>query len=284
MIIGGSGSAELAKKVAQELGEKLAKTEYKKFPDGEVYIRLREPVKGEVIIVQGTHHPQYENLAELLFWADLARSEGAEKVTAVVPYLAHARQDKRFEEGELVSSDTIIKLLKAVGVGAVLTVDLHFYRKEGKFDLRGINGYNVAAAGLLADYARKMRPGVLVVTPDAGSVEQAKAVGGKSLEKKRKSSFEVEIAGLPDVEGKDVMILDDMITTGGTMRKAVDNARKAGAKTVIAAATHAAFCAGGYEKVKEGADYLITTDSIPFETGVVSVAPKIAGALKKWKR
>lgn len=282
MIVGGTGSKELAKAIAKELGQELAKVEFKRFPDGEIYVRALEGMDKEVVVVQGMHAPQYDNLMELLLLVKMAKENGAEKVTAVVPYFAHARQDKVFEDGEIIAAEVVAGMLKGAGVDRILTVDLHFFRKEGKFDLFGIKGYNVTAADVLTGYVREKFPEAVVITPDGGSAEQAKAVGGVSLQKVRKDSYSVEMGGLPDVEGKDVLILDDMITSGGTMRKAIDLVRKAGARKIVAAATHAAFTGGGYEKVKV-ADFVVTTDCIPHKTNMVSVGPKIAGVLKSWK-
>jgi len=282
MIVGGTGSAGMAEEIAKELGDRLAKAEYKRFPDGEIYVRALEKLDGDVVVVQGTHAPQYENLMELLLLVKMAKENGAEKVTAVVPYFAHARQDRVFEAGEIVAAELVGDLMKVAGVDRILTVDLHFHRKEGKFDLFGIKGYNVTAADVLVDFVKKDYPEVVVITPDVGSSEQAKKVGGVSLSKVRKDSYSVEMEGLPDVKGKDVLILDDMITSGGTMRKAIDLVRKAGASKIIAAATHAAFCGDGYEKVRV-ADLIVTTDTIPHETSKVSLGPKIAKVLKEWK-
>lgn len=282
MIVGGTGSKGLAGEIAKALGDRLAKVEYKKFPDGEIYVRALEKFKGDVVVVQGTHAPQYENLIELLLLVNMAKENGAGRVTAVVPYFAHARQDKVFEAGEIVAAELVGKLLAAAGADRVVTVDLHFHRKEGEFNLFGVKGYNVTAADVLADYVRTKFPEVMIITPDIGSAEQAKKVGGVSLQKKRKDSYTVEMKGLPEVEGKDVLILDDMVTSGGTMRKAIDLVRKAGARKVIAAATHAAFSGDGYEKVGV-ADLVVTTDCIPHESSKVSIGPKIAKVLQEWK-
>ncbi|MFH1786841.1 MAG: ribose-phosphate diphosphokinase [archaeon] len=285
MIIGGSASLELAKKISAESGEPLAAVKHKKFPDGEVYVKLEQGKVGEdVTIVQSTHFPQYENFAELLFLAEIAKQYGAKRIRAVVPYLTNAMQDKVFEPGEILAVRPIASAMKAVGIEKILTVDCHFYRKEGPFDAFGIPAYNIGAAPLLLDHVSKKFKDLVIVTPDAGSAEQAKQVGGQNMKKKRISSFEVEIEGLPDVSGKNVLIIDDLIETGGTVRKAIDNVKKAGAAKVAVAATHAAFCCQAYDKIKPMADYVVTSDTIPHETSKVTVAKKIADTMRlgKW--
>ncbi|MFC1454702.1 ribose-phosphate diphosphokinase [Candidatus Undinarchaeota archaeon] len=285
MILGGSASLDLANKIADELGQPLAEIKHKKFPDGEIYVKLeQETLDDDVIIVQSTHFPQYENFAELLFLAELAKEYGAKRIRAVVPYLTNAMQDKVFEHGEIIAVKAIANALKSAGVEKILTIDCHFYRKEGEFDAFGIPAYNLGAAPILLDHVSEKFKDLVVITPDAGSAEQAKQVGGQNLKKTRISSFEVEIEGLPNVSGKNVLILDDLIETGGTVRKAIANVRDSDASKIIVAATHAAFCNEAYEKIKPLADYVVTTDTIPHESSNVSVAKKIADTInsKKW--
>jgi len=283
MIVSGPASAELARKIAKALGQEAIEAEYKKFPDGETYVRLEKGITEPVIVVQGLQDPQNDHLIELLFILDLLNQKGVKKIACVIPYYAYARQDKAFKPGELDSARTIAKLLKASNVSYVITCDLHFQRKEGKFDLFGIPAYNVAASDLLVAKAREEYGEVTVITPDLGSAEQAKAVGGKTLSKKRITSFEVDISGEMEAKGKKVVILDDMVTTGGTMIKALDLAKQKGASRAIAAFTHAAFAGEAKERLKAAADSIIATDTIPSEYSKVTVSGKLAEAIKKWK-
>lgn len=286
MIVAGSASRALAERIASALGEKVAAVERKKFPDGEIYVRLLEKkIEEPAIVVQSLHYPQNDNLVELLFILDLLRQKGVKKVACVIPYYAYARQDKAFLEGELKSAETLAKLLKFFGVRFVVTCDLHFNRKEGKFSLFGIPAHNITASALLAAQAKKMLGGdLVVVTPDFGSAEQARAVGGTALKKKRITSYEVEVEGDADVSGKNVLVLDDIITTGGTVTKAIRLLRERGAKKIAVACTHAACVGDALERIRKTADLVIATDTIPSGVSQVSVAEKIAGVLEKWKK
>lgn len=285
MIVAGSASRQLAERIGAALGEKVAAFEKKNFPDGEIYVRLLEKkVEGPAIVVQSLHHPQNDNLVELLFMLDLLRQKGVKKVACVIPYYAYARQDKAFLEGELKSAETVAKLLGCFGVGFIVTCDLHFNRKEGPFELAGIPAHNITASGLLADYAKKeLGTGLVVVTPDFGSAEQANAVGGTSLRKKRITSYEVEMEGDADVSGKAVLILDDIITTGGTVLKAMGLLKQKGAKKMAVACTHAACVGDAVERIRRDADLFFASDTIPSGISKVSVAEKFAGVLKKWQ-
>jgi len=286
MIVAGSASRALAERIASVLGEKVAAFERKKFPDGEIYVRLLEKKMEEpVIVVQSLHYPQNDNLVELLFILDLLKQKGVKKMACVIPYYAYARQDKTFLEGELKSAETLATLLKFFGVRFVVTCDLHFNRKEGEFGLFGLPAYNITASALLVAQAKKMLgEGLVVVTPDFGSEEQAKAVGGTSLRKKRINSHEVEVWGNASVSGKNVLVLDDIITTGGTIMKAIGLLREGGAKKIAVACTHAACVGGALERIRNAADLVIATDTIPSEVSQVSVAERIAGVLKEWKK
>jgi ribose-phosphate pyrophosphokinase len=274
MIIPGSASMELAKKVAQRSGKKLAEVTLKQFPDKERYVKLPTKVE-EAIIIQTLYPEPNDNLVELLLIADAL--EG--KKTAVIPYYAYARQDKAFEEGEAVSAAIVAHLLKACGISRVITCDLHFHRKEGNFDLFGIPAYNITATDLLQEYVRKnIVRDFELITPDIGARGM---VEGQALKKERLDSYRVKISGKIDVRGRNVVIIDDIITTGGTMLKAIEKVREAGAEKIIAACTHGAFVADSLEKVKSEADYVIATDSIQTEVSKVSIAGKIAELLTK---
>ncbi len=283
MLISGSSSQELARKIAAELNEELIQAETKKFPDGELSVRIEQDITEPAVVIQSLNHPQNDNLVELLFILDLLALKGVKKIACVIPYYAYARQDKVFKKGELDSARTIAKILKDSNVSYAVTCDLHFQRTEGEFDLYGIPAYNVAAGDLLVDKAKQEFGDVTVITPDAGSAEQAKAVGGVSLSKERLTSFEVELSGEVDATGKNILLLDDMVTTGGTMIKALKLMKEKGAAKTIAAFTHAAFVGDASDRLKASADLVIAADTIPSEFAKVTVSEKIAEAIKKWK-
>lgn len=283
MIVAGSASLGLAKRVADGLGEKLVTPEQKTFPDGEAYLRIEERVEGDVIIVQSTHLP-YRNLVELFLLIDLVKRLGAKRIACLVPYLVHARQDKEFDKGEALSAETIFKILKSLGVDYLVTVDLHLHREEGPFTAGGIAAYNVTASDLIVEHMTKKHGPLIVITPDQGSAAQARKVGGQALVKSRKDSETVDIVGVPPLEGKKVLLLDDMITTAGTMCKALELVRKAGAIDVMAGATHGVFCEGSLGRVLKLTDSVVCADTITTPLSKVSVAPKVVEVLKKWKR
>ena len=172
MIIAGSASKDLAEKISVLLKEQLVRPETKKFPDGEIYIRLREKIEEPVIVVQGLHCPQNDHLVELLFILKALKQKGIKKIACVIPYYAYARQDKIFAEGEIASSEVIAELLRDFSAKFVVTCDLHFNRKEGGFSLHGIDAYNVTASDLLVDYIKKEIGDVIIF--NSGSSKRTK--------------------------------------------------------------------------------------------------------------
>ena len=286
-IILGPSSTELGRKIAEILGVKAVSIAHKKFPDGESYIRFEEEIAGEeVAIVQSTGPPQDTNLIQLFILADAAKDLGAKRVVAVVPYLAYARQDKRFLPGEAISIQTIGKLLKASGVDELLTVNIHEEKVLEKFE---IPAKNVSAIGLLADHFRSRGLGdVFALAPDEGAAglasEASKILGGGCgwLHKERdRYTGEIKTEErILDVSGKDVIIFDDIISTGGTIANAVKILKKQGARRVYAACVHPLMIGNAKERIlQSGAEEIVGTDSVPSNVTVVSLAPLLAEAL-----
>ncbi|RJS89371.1 ribose-phosphate diphosphokinase [Candidatus Bathyarchaeota archaeon] len=287
IVIPGPSSPGLGEKVAEGLGVEVVPVEHRLFPDGESYIRLKGSVRGEeVVIVQTTSPPQDRHLIQLFLLARTAKDYGAEKVVAVVPYLAYARQDKRFLEGEALSIDVVIRLIEASGVDALLTLDIHSPDVLERFT---IPVKSLSAIPLIAEHLKaKGFEGAFSLSPDKGAIELAKmgdaVLGGgyDALEKARdRHTGEVRTREkrLP-VEGRDVIIFDDMISTGGTMALAVGLAKKCGARRVVAACTHPLLVGRAVERILEaGADEIVGTDSVPGPHSVVSVAPLIVEGL-----
>ncbi|MFB0543966.1 MAG: ribose-phosphate diphosphokinase, partial [Candidatus Bathyarchaeia archaeon] len=263
--------------------------EHKIFPDGENYLRLRGSVKEEeAIIVQTTSPPQDRHLLQLFLMARTAKDYGAERVVAVVPYLAYARQDKRFLEGEALSIDVVTRLIEASGVDALLTVDVHSSIILERFK---IPAKSLSAIPLVAEYLRPRGfDRAFSLSPDKGAMDLSrmggKVLGGRydSLEKIRdRRTGEVRIAekALP-VEGRDVVVFDDIISTGGTMALAVGLAKRCGARRVVAACTHPLLLGSAVERILgAGADEIVGTDSVPGPYSPVSVAPLIVDALRE---
>ena len=287
IIVPGPSSASLGRKMAEILEAKLVPVAFKKFPDGESYLRFEGEVAGEeVVVVQSTGPPQDTSLIQLLILIDAAKDLGAKRVTAVVPYLAYARQDKRFLPGEAVSIQTVGKLLKAAGVDELLTVNVHEEKVLKKF---GFPAESVSAMSLLAEYFKsKGFQGAFSLAPDRGAVqlavEAAEVLGGEYgwLEKKRDLyTGEVKTEEkILNVSGKDVIIFDDIISTGGTVANAVKILKKQGARRVFAACAHPLMIGNAKEKIlQSGAEGIVGTDSVPSDVTVVSLAPLLAKVL-----
>ena len=287
IIVPGPSSASLGRKMAEILEAKLVPVAFKKFPDGESYLRFEEEVAGEeVVVVQSTGPPQDTSLIQLLILIDAAKDLGAKRVTAVVPYLAYARQDKRFLLGEAISIQTVGKLLKAAGIDELLTVNVHEEKVLKKF---GFPAESVSAMSLLAEHFKsKGFQGAFSLAPDRGAaqlaVEAAEVLGGEYgwLEKKRDLyTGEVKTEEkILNVSGKDVIIFDDIISTGGTVANAVKILKKQGARRVFAACAHPLMIGNAKEKIlQSGAEGIVGTDSVPSDVTVVSLAPLLAKVL-----
>ena len=286
-IVSGPSSTKLGNSIAEILGIETVRVAHKKFPDGESYIRFEGEVAGEeVAIVQTTGPPQDTNLIQLFILADAAKDLGAKRVIAVVPYLAYARQDKRFLPGEAISIQTIGKLLKASGIDELLTVNVHQEKILEKFE---IPARNVSAIGLLANYFKSRGlEGAFALAPDKGAsefaIEASKILGGGYgwLHKERdRYTGEVKTEEKTlDVSGRDAIIFDDIISTGGTTANAVKILKKQGARRIFAACVHPLMIGNAKERIlQSGAEEIVGTDSVPSDITVVSLAPLLAEAL-----
>lgn len=278
----------LAIEIAEKVDGNLASYEDRRFPDNEFYFRIETDLKDkEVIIVQTGYPDPNSSVVELLIIADACRHYGAKKITAVVPYVPYARQDKRFEKGEAYSLETIGKLMKKAGITKLITVDTHFKREYGKYDFFGIEAVNISAGVSLVEFIKKKFKikELHIISPDFGASEMidnaAKKTNSKKagLKKIRKGDYEVEMSGKLKVKGKNVLVLDDIISTGGTMENALKRAEDAGAKKTYAAATHGLFVSDAMTRLKKAADYVVTTDSIENDTAEVSLAEIIVKVL-----
>lgn len=289
IVIPGPASQELGQKIAELLKTKVVPVEFKRFPDGESYIRFDGKIETEdVIIVQTTSPPQNENLLQLFLMADNAKDMKARTITAVVPYLAYPRQDKRFRSGEAFSIKTIVTLLEACGVHRIITVNVHNPKVLRAFKIRFDD---LSAISLLAEYFKdqgfdgafslSLGKKARAVAAEANNVLN----GGHGYIETRRDlltgKVTVERKTLP-VKGKDVIIFDDIISSGGTMIKAIEWVREQGAKSVYAACVHPLLVGDAKDKImKSGADGIVGTNCVPSTVSLVSVAPLIAKALAK---
>ncbi|KUO41075.1 MAG: hypothetical protein AVW05_02980 [Hadesarchaea archaeon DG-33] len=288
IIIAGSASPKLASRVAKQLKCPILNPEIKRFPDGELYVRLDAKLEGKhVVIVQSTHHPQNDNLIELFLLLDAAKDLGARHVTATVPYLISSRQDKLFKPGESTGTHTICKLIEHAGADDFLTVDMQNDRVIQNFS---IPTYNLTATSLLGQYLDKLKlqdPVILGI--DQGSLERVRRVAAELNANydylvKRKVT-QKKITTQPkhlEVAKRDVVLVDDIISTGGNIIEATRILRRQRARKIYVACTHPAVTEDTLQKIlKAGVQSVIATDTIEHRTSLVSVAPIIAGAIQQ---
>jgi ribose-phosphate pyrophosphokinase len=294
IVIQGPASRELGMRVASELGVEPYPVEHRVFPDGESYIRLTSPVREEdVVIVQTTAPGQDQKLMQLFMTAGTAKDLGAKRVTCVVPYLAYSRQDKRFLEGEALSLDTVVGLLESLGVDVLVVVDAHSEESLKSIEEgHSLEVRNLSAIPTLAEeLKRRGFGGAYSLSPDKGAIHLARAAasvlgGGYGFFEKerdrRTGEIEMKVKDLK-ITGERAIVFDDIISSGGTMAKAVEGLKGQGAEVVAAACTHALFMGDAKERIdKAGADLIIVSDTVQVSEDVliVSVAPLIAGALR----
>lgn len=290
IVVAGSSHPGMAHSIARALGVKARFPMVERFPDGEIHI-VAPAVEGTVVYVQTMHPYPNEMLTEMEFAVDLLKEQGAERVIAVVPYLAYTRQDTRHVDGEAVAVRTMLRLLEAAGVNDILSVDIHLHRLglEDLSAMTSIKLHEVSAVDALAKEAGRFLNKPVVVGPDSESERWAKRAAdllGSNydvLEKRRISPKEIEIRPKTmDVKGRDVLIIDDIVSTGDTIKKVIESLRAGGANKIAAAFTHGVLsgedaAAGLY---RAGADYLVSANTINNEFSRVDVGPIIAGKLK----
>jgi len=289
VVVPGPASEELGRRIAKLLKQRIVPIEFKHFPDGESYIRFNGDVENEeVVIVQTTSPPQDENLVQLLLMADTAKEFKAQSITAVVPYFAYARQDQRFRSGEVFSVRTIVTLLQTCGVTRIFTVNSHnpAILKTLKVPIEDLSAVPLLAVhfkntGLDQAFSLALGKKGLATAAEADKIlgggygyiptQRDRITGKVTIEKKPLQ-----------VQGRDVVIFDDIISSGGTMVKAVAWTRQQGARAVHVACVHPLLIGEAESKiVQSGADSIIGTDSVPSHVNVVSIAPLIAKALTR---
>jgi len=287
-VVVGPASQELGEKIVQLTGYEKVNVASRIFPDGESYVRLEGNVEGEhLFIVQTTCAPQDTRLMQLAFMAAAAKRNKAQKVTAVIPYLAYARQDKIFLQGENISIETIAKMLGAAGIDELITVNIH---EANALKLFPFPAKTISAIPLLAQYfIDKGVKNAFALSPDKGAMyiaDQAKQVlGGESgfMEKARDryTGQTTQTASHLDVKGKSVIIFDDIISTGGTIVGAAKILKEQGAEHVYAACVHGLLIGDAEKRILDaGVEEIVATDSIPSKNSKVSLAPLLSQELK----
>lgn len=271
----GSGAYHMREELADRV--ELIEAEIKKFPDGERYVRVLGE-GSEATVVQSTFRPQNEHLIELLLIGDALRERGFERLRAVVPYLAYSRQDRVTKDGEPVSVRAIMRML-GLYYDELYVFDLHNPETLRYFPGRAVN---LSPAKPIADYFREKLGDGLVLAPDRGALGRAGDVARELglefsyFEKKRVSPTEVKMWPVDiDVEGKNVLIVDDIISTGGTMVRAATLLREMGAEKVFVVATHGVFAEGAIERLRGAVDELAVTNSIPTPVSRISLVDEI---------
>jgi ribose-phosphate pyrophosphokinase len=272
-IFTGSANRELAERICKFIGVPLGKATISSFPDGETYVRIEENVRGrDVFLIQPTSPPTNEHLMELLIMVDAARRASADRITAVIPFFGYARQDRKDQPRVPITAKLVANLLNAAGVSRVLTMDLHAQQVQGFFDIPVDHLYSMP---VLIKYLRQRltRPTV-VVSPDVGGLKMASAYSqalGANLAivaKQRKSATDTEALYLiGDVEGKDVLLVDDLTETAGTLTSAAETLKAKGALDIYAAVSHAVLVDLAIPRLqKSKIKELVTTNSTPVRT------------------
>lgn len=271
-LFAGNATPELAQKIADRLYIKLGGASVGRFSDGEISVAINENVRGsDVFILQSTCAPTNDNLMELIVMVDALRRASAGRITAVMPYFGYARQDRRVRSARVpITAKVVADFLSSVGVDRVLTVDLHAEQIQGFFD---VPVDNVFGTPVLLEHMRQQEfDNPVVVSPDIGGVVRARAFAKLMddtdlaiIDKRRPSANVSQVMHIiGDVQGRDCIIVDDMIDTGGTLCKAAEALKSHGAKRVFAYATHPIFSGKAVDNLQDSAiDELVVTDSIP---------------------
>jgi ribose-phosphate pyrophosphokinase len=288
LIIGGSASQKLAAKVAWDLGENLSPIETKRFPDGERYIRIKSEVPKEVVVIQSTGYPQDENLMELFLLLKNLKSLGVERTRVVIPYFGYGRQERRFKSGEAVSAVIVAELLEAAGATEIYSINLHEKNIKEFFK---IPVHEISAMPLIANYIKEQIDDPMIIGPDKGALGFAEEISTilkcdcDYLDKIRISPDKVQMKPKNlDVAGRDVVIIDDIISTGGTIVSASRILKGLGANKVIVGCVHPILVEDALLKIfAAGVDDVFSTDTLKSDVSTISVAPLVAGYLKKYE-
>ena len=300
-LISGRGHPELSLEISEYLGLPLGAVRVADFPDGEISVQLDHNIRGcDVFLIQPTGPPSNDNLMELLILIDACRRASASRITAVIPYFGYARQDRKDAGRVPITAKLVANLIVQAGADRVLTMDLHAAQIQGFFDVPVDHLY---AAPILDEYFQSLgvpAEEIVVLSPDEGSIKRSlthvRELGGSLaiVDKRRSSATETEQANLigGPIEGRTVLIFDDMISTGGSIVGAVEVAREHGARDIYVGASHAVLCGGAPARLREaGIKQCVFTNSLPLtgdkqlpDMTVVSVAPLLGEAIRRIHR
>jgi len=282
VLFTGNANPALAQEIATNLGISLGKAAVGRFSDGETTVEIQQNVRGrEVFVLQSTCAPTNDNLMELLVMVDALKRASAQRITAVIPYFGYARQDRRPRSTRVpISARVVANMLEAVGVNRLLTMDLHADQIQGYFNIPVDNIY--ASPVLLSDLQAKKYDDLVVVSPDVGGVVRARALAKQLgcdlaiIDKRRPKANVSEVMHvIGEIDGRNCVIMDDMIDTAGTLVKAAEVLKERGAKSVYAYCTHAVFSGPAIERIKAShLDEVVITNTIPLAE-IAKGTPKI---------
>jgi len=282
VLFTGNANPVLAQEMATHLGVELGRASVGRFSDGEVTVEIRQNVRArDVFVVQSTCAPTNENLMELFMMVDALKRASARRITAVIPYFGYARQDRRPRSTRVpISAKVVANMLETVGVERLLTMDLHADQIQGFFDIPVDNIY--ASPVLLSDVKSKAYPNLVVISPDVGGVVRARALAKQLgcdlaiIDKRRPAAGISEVMHvIGEIDGRNCVIMDDMIDTAGTLVKAAEVLKERGAKSVYAYCTHPVFSGPAVERIaKSQIDEVVITNTIPL-SDAAKACPKI---------
>lgn len=298
VVFTGNANRGMAEEIAKHLGTSLGAADVGRFSDGEVTVEIKQNVRTrDVFVVQPTCAPTNDNLMELLVMVDALKRASAQSICAVIPYFGYARQDRRVRSTRVpITAKVVANMLQAAGVNRVLTMDLHADQIQGFFDIPVDNIY--ASPVLLGDLKQKQYDDLIVVSPDVGGVVRARALAKQLgcdlaiIDKRRPKANVSEVMHvIGDIDGRNCVIMDDMIDTAGTLVKAAEVLKQRGAKKVYAYCTHPIFSGPAIQRISEGdaLDEVVVTNTIPLSPAAqacgkirqLSVAPLFAETMQR---
>lgn len=291
-IFSGTSNPALARAIAEEYGTSLGELTIKKFSDGEQYVKYEQSIRGEDIFVIQSTPPPGDNIIELLLLLDAAKRASVKRVTAVIPYFGYARQDRKDQPRVSIGSKLMANLLVKAGADRILTMDLHAAQIQGFFDIPLDHLY--ASRAFIDHFTSNPIDNLVVVAPDVGSLKMARAYSKKLgaslafIDKRRPKANESEIMNLiGEVEGKNVLIVDDLIDTAGTLTNAAAALKERGALNIIAICTHPILSGPAYQRIEDSPiDELLVTDTVQLrqpseKIKVLSIANIFAEAIQR---
>lgn len=292
-IFSGSANVEFAKKISKYLSLPLSNAGIKRFSDGEISIQIDESVRGkDVFIIQSSCAPANDNLMEILILTDALRRSSANSITAIIPYFGYARQDRKAMPRVPITAKLVANLMQTAGIDRVATIDLHAGQIQGFFDIPVDNLYGSIVFNEYIKEKHFKNP--IIASPDIGGVARARSVAKNLgldiviIDKRRERANESEVMNIiGDVKDKEVILVDDIIDTAGTIVKAAKAFKERGAKAVVACCTHPVLSGPAYERIQDEAlDELVVTDTIPLKQEqdkikILSVAPIFGEVIRR---